>query len=61
MECRKGGRGGRRYGVKGWSVGREGGEGGGWGEGMECRKGGRRYGVKGWSVGREGGEGGGMG
>ena len=23
MECRKGGRGGRRYGVKGWSVGRE--------------------------------------
>ena len=49
MECRKGGRGGRRYGVKGWRKEV-------WGEGMECRKGGRggrRYGVKGWSVGRE--------
>ena len=37
----------------GINVRRVSGEGGGWGEGMECRKGGRRYGVKGWSVGRE--------
>ena len=41
MECRKGG---RRYGVKGWSVGREGRE-EVWGEGVECRNGGEGGGM----------------